>query len=275
VVAVFAGGVWAQESSLSSWRIEVRGADSLPGSATDYTATLESFQQHISVATASLRPDDAFEFRGIDYGDYWLTITDRRNATIYHGLVTAHSGGSQTVIDLPAQQEQPRSPGGPVSIAELRHPPSRKAFAAMISSEQLAQNGQFAEAAVKLEKAVQLAPDWPQAHTNLAAEYIRLGRFEDAIIQARHAIELDKPNGIDLGNIAYAEYKLNRRAAAIESARAGLAIDPASPKLHYMLGAFLAMDRRTLPESIPHLELAAKTMAGAQVTLQEARHALR
>jgi tetratricopeptide (TPR) repeat protein len=274
VVALCAAG-WAQESGLPVWRIEVRGADSLSGPAASYTATLETFRQHMHVATASLRSDDAFEFRGIDYGDYGLTITDERGATIYHGLVTAHAGSSQTVIDLPAQQGHPRSPGGPVSVAELRHPPARKAFAAVMMSQRLAGNGQFAAAAVQLEKAARLSPEWPQVHTNLAVQYIRLGRFEDALAESRRAMELGKPNGLDLGNIAYAEYRLNRREAAIESARTGLQLDPASPKLHYMLGALLAMNRQTLRESIPHLEMAAKTIASAQVTLQEARQALR
>jgi tetratricopeptide (TPR) repeat protein len=126
-----------------------------------------------------------------------------------------------------------------------------------------------------LEKATRLSPEWPDAHTNLAAQYIRLGRFEEAIAEAKRAVELGKPNGVDLGNMAYAEFQLHRRDEAIEAAREGLRADASSPKLHYILGTILAMDRRTLPEAISHLELAAKTLSSAQKTLAAARQALR
>jgi tetratricopeptide (TPR) repeat protein len=262
----------AQDPQLNVWRIEVRGA-ALAVQGAEYTAVLED-THHQRVADAALHPDNSFEFRDIAFGDYWLTISDRQGGTIYQGLITAHSGAWQETLDLPSARETERPPAGPVSVADLLHPPSRKAFAALAAAQRLSEAGQFAAAAEQLEKATRLSPDWPDAHTNLAAQYIRLGRYDDAISEAGRAIALSKPNGRDLGNLAFAEYRLNRRAEAIQSAREGLAIEPSSPKLHYILGALLAMNRATLAESIPHLELAARTLPSAQATLDQARQAL-
>lgn len=263
----------AQDQQLSVWRIEVAGS-TLASSGSEYTAILEN-SQHQKVADADLSPDNSFEFRFISYGDYWLTICDRQGRTVYQGLLTAHSGTSREMIDLPPARHSDAPPGGPVSVADLRHPPSRKAFAALATAQHLSEAGQFTAAAGQLEKATRLSPDWADAHTNLSAAYIRLGRYEDSISEANRAIVLSKPNGTDFGNIAYAEYRLNRRTEAIQSARKGLAIEPNSPKLHYILGALLAMNRATLAESIPHLELAARTLPSAQATLAQARQALR
>jgi tetratricopeptide (TPR) repeat protein len=268
-------GVRAQEAGLPLWRIEIQG-QALPGPSADYTATLEAIQPHTTAASANMRPDNSFEFHGVGFGDYWITVTDPRGATIYRGFVTAHAGGAQTIIYAPLDDgSKQQAPGGPVSVAELRHPPSHKAISAMLESRKLTAKGRYSEAAAQIEKATRLAPEWPQAHSNLAAEYIRMGRFEDGIAEAQIAIGLSRPNPIDLGNMSYAEYRLDRRPAAIDSARAGLALDPQSPTLHYLLGVYLAMDRRTLPESISHLEAAAKTLPGARASLEQVRSALR
>lgn len=263
-------GLLAQDQQLPVWRLEIRGL-SAPG--TGYSAILEN-TFHQKVAESTMRPDNSFEFRDVAYGDYWLTIADEQGETAYHGLVTVHSGALQETLDLPAARRPERPPSGPISVADLRHPPSRKAFAALFAAQQLSQSGRYAAAAAELEKAVRLSPDWADAHTNLAAQYIRLARYQDALDEAGRAMALRGANAVDLGNIAYAEYRLNLRADAIRSVRSGLALDPASPKLHYILGALLAMDPATAAEAIPHLEIAARTIPSARECLATARRML-
>ena len=64
------------------------------------------------------------------------------------------------------------------------------------------EKGNFDMAALGFEKAVELAPDWPEAHNALGEAYVQLLRFRDAVDQFDKAIEL-KPD--------YNEAKLNRR----------------------------------------------------------------
>jgi tetratricopeptide (TPR) repeat protein len=253
------------------WKVELRGDGAADFAG--FSATLED-RLHQRVATETLRVDSTFEFRNVPYGDYWITISDARGAVVYQSMVTVRSGGWQEIIQIATRGVKPRPPAGGVSVAELLHPPARKAFDAFLLAQKYSESGRFEEAARQLEKAIRISPSYAEAHSNLAAEEIRLGRFEEAIRESQRAIELGKPNAIDFGNIAYARFRLNRRGEAIASAELGLQAEPRSALLHYLLGTMLAMDRRTLAESIPHLEAAARELPAARQNLEAARKAL-
>ena len=64
------------------------------------------------------------------------------------------------------------------------------------------EEGKFDVAALAFEKAVELSPDWPEAHNALGEAYARLLRFEDAVTEFDKALEL-RPD--------YAQAKRNRR----------------------------------------------------------------
>lgn len=66
------------------------------------------------------------------------------------------------------------------------------------------EKGDFDMAALGFEKAVESAPDWPEAHNALGMAYVQLLRFGDAVAHFNKAIEL-KPD--------YNEAKINRRKA--------------------------------------------------------------
>jgi len=76
-----------------------------------------------------------------------------------------------------------------------------------------------------LEKAIKLSPDFAEAHTNLAAQYMRLSEFEKAYEQARIGLEIAGPNIRDLTNLAAAEWALGRSIEALDHARAALHLD--------------------------------------------------
>jgi hypothetical protein len=54
---------------------------------------------------------------------------------------------------------------------------------------------------------------------------------------------------------------------SVEAARWALRLEPNYEPAHFVLGATLAMDRRTMPESVPHLERAARTIPVAKAVL--------
>lgn len=263
---------YSQERELSVWKIQIRGAEM--ATMRQYSASLEDMANH-QVAACDIHPEGYVEVRHVAYGDYWITVYDPQGKAAYHGLVSARPESSDETLDLIQPREQAQPPGGPVSVAQLRHPPSRKAIAAFVAAQKLAQKGQVAAAAEQLEKAVQLSPEFAPAHSGLAAQYLQLGRYEEGLEECRRGIEFSQPNAMDLGNMAFAQFRLHRHSEAIQSARAGLRIAPASARLNYLLGMLLTMDRSTLAESIPHLEVAARTMESARTSLEAARQALR
>jgi len=64
------------------------------------------------------------------------------------------------------------------------------------------EEGNFDMAALGFAKAVELAPDWPEAHNALGEAYVQILRFRDAVEHFDKAVEL-KPD--------YNKAKLNRR----------------------------------------------------------------
>ena len=64
------------------------------------------------------------------------------------------------------------------------------------------EKGNFDMAVLALEKAVELAPDWPEAHNALGEIYVELLRFEDAVAEFDKAVRLKSD---------YTQAKLNRR----------------------------------------------------------------
>lgn len=276
--AVLCTAVWlplpgySQGHELAVWTIQIQ--DPATVNIDEYSVDLEDLSHH-KVATGNPRAGNYFDFRNIPAGDYFVTVSDPQGRTVYRGPVTVQQGVWEDIIDLGESHKASHPPGGPISVTQLQHPPSRKALAASAEAQKLARDRQYAAAAEQLEKAIRISPDYAGAHTNLAAQYIRLGRFEEALTECRRAIGISGPNAMDLGNMALAQAFLHRREQAIESAQAGLKIEPDSAHLHYILGRLLAMDRRTLPAALPHLELAARTMESARTTLEAVRQALR
>jgi tetratricopeptide (TPR) repeat protein len=110
--------------------------------------------------------------------------------------------------------------------------------------------GNLKEAAQAFEKAAELAPKLVQAHTNLAAAYIRLNRNEDALRELQKAVEL-APNSFQISVQLAATYaQLKRYEEAVATFQTALAIehqisDPAVHDAWMNLGILHLMKDRT------------------------------
>lgn len=72
------------------------------------------------------------------------------------------------------------------------------------------EKSQYDMAALAFEKAVELSPDWPEAHNALGEAYAKLLRFDEALVQFNKAIEL-KPD--------YLDAKINQRRTTMSVER--------------------------------------------------------
>ena len=258
----------AQPQEASKVRIELTTGQELVGPR--YACLLEDLHSHQRFGVADLQADSAFSFHQVPYGDYQIVITDAGGAELHQQLLTVNQQNMVVSVTLPKPNIQ-RPPSGPVSMAQLLHPPAAKAISAAEAGERFAESGEYRRAAVELEKAIRISPDFAEAYTNLAAQHIRLGEFEQAVQELEHAMTIAKPGPVQLCNLAFAQLQLKRYDEATESARASLRLDRDYVKAHYLLGVLLARDRRTLPEAIPHLERAAKELPSAEAVLERAR----
>lgn len=215
--------------------------------------------------------DGRFEFRHVPYGDYRLTVLNADDRAVHEELVTVHNQQQPIDVQVTAREE-PRPAAGSVSVAELLHPPTKKAFQAFVAAQKFDEAGEHEKAAEQLEKAIQLSPGYASAWINLGAQHIFLKHYEEAVHDLTHASEISGPTALILSNVCYAQYKLHRYDDGTAAVRAALRLDPQCAQAHYLLGSFLALDRRTRAEGIQHLELAARTMPAARAELARAAH---
>jgi tetratricopeptide (TPR) repeat protein len=237
----------------------------------EYFVELADLSHFNEIHRAEVQFDGSFQLRDIRSGTYTLRVTTLAGTVIQQDLVTVAPQAGPLTVRL-RTLHKPSAPGT-ISLTQLRHPPSHKAFQAVASAQRFSQSGQTEKAVVELEKAIRISPEYADAYNNLAVQHIRMGRFEEAAGELTQAISIAGPNPVALSNQAFAQRQLNRIPDAIATARAALRLDSGSPQAHLILGSILAGDPRTRGEGITHLEQAAETMPSARSALEQLRGA--
>jgi tetratricopeptide (TPR) repeat protein len=259
----------AQNSELSSVRGEVQSAE--PTNFREYWVELVDTNRSTSSYRAGVQSDGSFEFRYVPAGEYILRVTNLQGDSICQQFAAVNAQTGPLTISMPVTGKQPSAPGT-VSLTELRHPPSPKAYQAVASAQRYAEAGQPEKAEAELQKAIRISPEFADAYNNLAVQHLRMNRNEEAAAEAQRAIDIGGPTPMRLCNLAYAQYQLHRNNDAVASTRAALRLDSSYARAHLILGSILAVDPHTREESIPHLERAAETLPAARTTLEKVRN---
>lgn len=212
-------------------------------------------------------------FRDVPYGEYRLTIIGGDRTLVYEQGLVLNSSTHALMLNLPVTIT-PSSVSGTVSLSQLRQPIQKKALSLFRASQKLFDRGDYEGAAKELERAITASPEYADAYASLGAVHIKLGLYEQALNEIGQAMNIAGPSARYLSSMALADYNLGRYADSIEAARRALRLDSNYDPAHYILGATLAMDRRTMPESVPHLELAARTISSAKAILMIVQRAL-
>jgi len=109
-----------------------------------------------------------------------------------------------------------------------------------IASHYYADAGQLDKGITALELYKQTYPRDFVPFNNVASIYNQLGQFENALDNARQAVEIDPEGGTGYENLAQAYAGLNRLDEAKATLNAGLKRVPKSAMLHYMLAGVAA-----------------------------------
>jgi tetratricopeptide (TPR) repeat protein len=233
-----------------------------------YDVELYGLRNHQKIDATDVHPDGRFTFRHVPYGDYQLMVVDAAGNPVHQQYITVTGMMSPVTVDITATQQQQRAPGGPISVAQLQHPPTRKAFQDVQAAQKLSNAGNFEKAAEKLREAVEISPYWADAHTNLGVQYIRTSRYAEAEGELSRAVELGGPNAMVLTDLATAQLAEKKYSDAAGTARRALQVESGYPQAHYILGMALCTEPATVREGLQHLREAAKTLPRAEVQIE-------
>jgi tetratricopeptide (TPR) repeat protein len=132
------------------------------------------------------------------------------------------------------------SHAGTISVHELSMPAG--AIKEFQRSERSVHSGDFQSAVEHLRKAIQIDPNFVQAHNNLGASYIELNECESAVTEFRKAIDLDSKLQESYRNLGLALFLLRRYPEAEIAARQALQLGPQRGPARYTLGRILAAE---------------------------------
>jgi Tfp pilus assembly protein PilF len=238
-----------------------------------YTIQLFDVGRHFTLPTTEIRSDGEFEFRQVPFGSYTVTVINARGDSVYEGNVTVGGQPGPFIIRLP-NEPTARPVSGTISVKQLRHPPTRKAFEALRAAQKFAETGDNDKAVESIERAIAISPDYADAWVNLGARHIGMHRYREAIIETRHAIDLAGPSAMTLCNLAYAQSLLGNQAEARQSAEEAVRLKPDDAHAHYVLGLILYVSHASNQEAMRHLQLASPSIPGARAVLAKIQEEL-
>ncbi len=119
---------------------------------------------------------------------------------------------------------QPREGSSTIDAAALAIP--RKALQEMSKAVDASAEGDSEKAIRHLKKAVKIHPGYSEAHNNLAVQYVKLGRIDEAIDTFEKSVEL-QPNSKAYFNLGILYFQKNRQRESAAALSQASRLDPA------------------------------------------------
>lgn len=165
-------------------------------------------------------------------------------------------------------QAQPSLPiAGTVSARELLIP--AKAIKEFKRGRKAYLANDFKNSAEHFEKAVQMYPDFAEAHNNLGISYVMSGASEKSLREFERAIAIDPKRTGTYSNLSLALLLLMRYPDAETAARQALQIDPRCIVSLSLLGRALAGRQHYTQEAVDALRKSKKEIPEDRLTLVE------
>jgi tetratricopeptide (TPR) repeat protein len=154
-----------------------------------------------------------------------------------------------------------------VPVSQL-HVPS-KAIKEFERSQKAFQSGDLRKSTEHLQKALQIYPDFIQAHNALGLRFIQRGEYDKALAEHQAALAIDTHLAQTHQDISLALLLLNRPQEAEAEARQAVDLDPQAPASSYVLGRALLAQRRVTPEAIEMLRQSESAFPNARLVLAQ------
>lgn len=179
----------------------------------------------------------------------------------------------KTLTDIPANPslDSPRPPAIGVepliSAQRLGHKPPKQARNEYSTALRYLQKQKLEEAVRHLTKALQLDPQYLQAHAELGVAHMGLGQGQPALEEFERALAIEPNSGLLHFDRAWALLSLLRPDEAEREARRSLQLNPGDPGARYLIGLAMIIQGRVTPEATEHLRAASGKYAQARIAL--------
>lgn len=200
----------------------------------------------------SIEGNGDFLFDEVPTGDYWLRISSTMAGPVHQEFVSVTDGSSSIVVRLP-ENKVDRPGSGTVSVRQLQRKIPGKASKELKKADNDLRNGNFEQSIEHLHAAIQLYPDYMEAHNNLGVCYLRTNRIPEALKALQKARELDPDAGLVNANLSSAFLLSGRNSEAEETARRAIKADPTSDKARFILALSLKAQNRSQDEALDNL----------------------
>jgi tetratricopeptide (TPR) repeat protein len=205
----------------------VVNSDSTP--VNDAMVEIRNMQSGSVLARAYTSGAGEFQVTNILPGQYLITVVDGMRTT--QQQITFSGFDPDVKISVKSQDAQATGKGATVSVANLRIP--EKAKKAVESAQKALSKNKLEEAAVQLQRALSISPQYPEALSLSAVVYLAKGDFKTAMENANRSVEIDPSSSLSY-TILGASYNAGGKfLEAVESLRKALKIDPNFWQSHY------------------------------------------
>jgi tetratricopeptide (TPR) repeat protein len=167
--------------------------------------------------------------------------------------------------DLDPAPSQPHA--NPVPVSQLRIP--SKAIKEFERSQKALRSGNLRTSAEHLQKALQIYPDFIQAHNALGLRFVQLGEYQKALTEHETARALYPRSAETHQNLSLTLLLLNRSQEAEDEARRALDLDSQSVSSRYMLGRALIGQGHVTSEAMELLRQSENAFPNASLVLAQ------
>ncbi|MDX2152914.1 MAG: tetratricopeptide repeat protein [Bryobacteraceae bacterium] len=208
----------------------------------------------------------SFELPDVGYGTSELRVLSGSGDVLYRQFVTLPTGVLRIKL---GPEKTPTPASATVSLARLARRIPEKAVKEFERSIEARKKGKLDESVARLQKALEIAPDYMEARNNLGVQYLQQERYPEALEQFQAAIRLDEGSVLAASNMAAALFSMERFAEAEAAARRASDLDPSCSKSRYILGLALAKQSVYSEETLHNLMAAAPKFPKAHLAAAE------
>jgi Tfp pilus assembly protein PilF len=156
---------------------------------------------------------------------------------------------------------------GAVSVTQL-HIPS-KAVKEFERSQKAFLSGDIRSSVEHLQKALQIYPDYIEAHNVLGLCFVHFGEYQKALAEHETALSIDPRVAQTHQDLALTLLLLDRPEKAETEARQAVDLDPQSVPARYVLGRSLVAQRHATPEALELLHQSEVAFPDASLVLAQ------